>query len=176
MAAQIGLASPRKRVPLALHLVVLLLAANIMITQVIASQLGHHPALGRPVLGPFYYPWMWAVWSFQYYHDEGSLFTRAYLTAALVTVGAFGLYALMLALTRRSQGHAHLHGSAHFASSEEIRRTGLLPRRGEPGRGVYVGGWKDRRRAVHYLRHDGPEHVIAVASTRSGKGGLVSVN
>jgi type IV secretion system protein VirD4 len=141
---------------------------------VIAGELGHHPALGRPVLGPFYYPWMWIIWSFHHYPGYGALFTRAYLSAAVVLVGAFGVYALMLTLTRRSQGHAHLHGSAHFASPEEIRRTGLLPRRGEPGRGVYVGGWRDRRRAVHYLRHDGPEHVLAVAPTRSGKGvGLV---
>ena len=36
-------------------------------------------------------------------------------------------------------------------------------------RGVVLGLYRDR-----YLRHDGPEHVLAVAPTRSGKGvGLV---
>ncbi len=41
--------------------------------------------------------------------------------------------------------------------------------------GVYVGGWYDDAvRRLHYLRHDGPEHVLAFAPTRSGKGvGLV---
>jgi type IV secretion system protein VirD4 len=39
---------------------------------------------------------------------------------------------------------------------------------------VYVGGWQDSKGYVHYLKHDGPEHVAAIAPTRSGKGvGLV---
>ncbi|WP_017166802.1 type IV secretory system conjugative DNA transfer family protein, partial [Xanthomonas phaseoli] len=46
---------------------------------------------------------------------------------------------------------------------------------GERGRGVYVGGWTNPKTGnVHYLRHDGPEHVAALAPTRAGKGvGLV---
>jgi type IV secretion system protein VirD4 len=37
-----------------------------------------------------------------------------------------------------------------------------------------VGGWTDEKGRLHYLRHNGPEHVIAIAPTRSGKGvGLV---
>jgi type IV secretion system protein VirD4 len=41
--------------------------------------------------------------------------------------------------------------------------------------GVYVGGWyNDSTRRLQYLRHNGPEHVLAFAPTRSGKGvGLV---
>jgi type IV secretion system protein VirD4 len=40
--------------------------------------------------------------------------------------------------------------------------------------GVYVGAWRDPFGSVRYLRHDGPEHVLAFAPTRSGKGiGLV---
>lgn len=40
--------------------------------------------------------------------------------------------------------------------------------------GVFVGGYRDKKDQLHYLRHDGPEHVIAIAPTRSGKGvGLV---
>jgi type IV secretion system protein VirD4 len=40
--------------------------------------------------------------------------------------------------------------------------------------GVYVGAWTDRKGELRYLRHDGPEHIAAVAPTRSGKGvGLV---
>jgi type IV secretion system protein VirD4 len=41
------------------------------------------------------------------------------------------------------------------------------------GQGVYVGAF-DANGRRHYLRHDGPEHVLALAPTRSGKGvGLV---
>ena len=36
--------------------------------------------------------------------------------------------------------------------------------------GVYVGAWADPKGTVHYLRDDGPAHVLAFAPTRSGKG------
>ncbi len=36
--------------------------------------------------------------------------------------------------------------------------------------GVYVGGWLDKHGEFHYLRHNGPEHVLCYAPTRSGKG------
>ena len=40
--------------------------------------------------------------------------------------------------------------------------------------GVYVGGWEDEDGTFHYLRHNGPEHILTFAPTRSGKGvGLV---
>lgn len=43
------------------------------------------------------------------------------------------------------------------------------------GVGVYVGGWwDDRERRQLYLRHNGPEHILCFAPTRSGKGvGLI---
>ncbi len=51
-----------------------------------------------------------------------------------------------------------------MATSREIDRAGLT---GETG--VFLGSHRGR-----YLRHDGPEHVMAFAPTRSGKGvGLV---
>jgi type IV secretory pathway TraG/TraD family ATPase VirD4 len=67
-----------------------------------------------------------------------------------------------------------VHGTAHWATKDEIVATGLLPRPGKPGAGVYVGGWTDARGHLHYLRHNGPEHIAGIAPTRSGKGvGLV---
>ena len=41
--------------------------------------------------------------------------------------------------------------------------------------GVYVGGWWEGKKKIHYhLRHNGPEHVLCFAPTRSGKGvGLI---
>src|SRR4029077_1560455 len=56
------------------------------------------------------------------------------------------------------------YGSARWATREEVRSAGLLC----PD-GVFPG-----RHAGDYLRHDGPEHVLCFAPTRSGKGvGLV---
>jgi len=56
------------------------------------------------------------------------------------------------------------YGSARWASDDEIVTAGLL----KPA-GVFLGC-----HGTNYLRHDGPEHVMAFAPTRSGKGvGLV---
>nr|AFB76208.1 TraG conjugal transfer coupling protein [Klebsiella pneumoniae] len=56
------------------------------------------------------------------------------------------------------------YGSARWAEDKEIRAAGLL---GPDG--VVLG-----RHTQDYLRHDGPEHVLCFAPTRSGKGvGLV---
>jgi len=53
----------------------------------------------------------------------------------------------------------------------DVQATGLVQAR----RGVYVGGWFDPESGwLRYLRHNGPEHVLAFALLRSGKGvGLV---
>src|SRR3546814_12621471 len=65
----------------------------------------------------------------------------------------------------RSQSHnVTTYGSARWATTREIDRAGLT---GDTG--VFLGRQRGR-----YLRHDGPEHVMAFAPTRSGKGvGLV---
>jgi type IV secretion system protein VirD4 len=56
------------------------------------------------------------------------------------------------------------YGSARWADRREVRAAGLL---GDDG--VLLGRFGDA-----YLRHDGPEHVLCYAPTRSGKGvGLV---
>ncbi|MEJ2118748.1 MAG: type IV secretory system conjugative DNA transfer family protein, partial [Alphaproteobacteria bacterium] len=104
------------------------------------------------------------------------------MTPQIVEFGLplFGILAsagLLLFLSmhgRRAQRHEGIHGTAHWAEREEIRAARLLPTKGKPGAGVYVGGWTDSQGRLHYLRHDGPEHIAAIAPTRSGKGvGLV---
>ena len=67
-----------------------------------------------------------------------------------------------------AHGNDTLHGSARWARRADIAAAGLLSQTG-----VVVGGWRRAGRTVT-LRHDGPEHVLAFAPTRSGKGvGLV---
>lgn len=58
-----------------------------------------------------------------------------------------------------------LHGSAHFASKDEAKKTGLFREDG----GVVVGGWPNAT-SVRPLRDDGPDHVLLVGGPRSGKG------
>src|SRR5690606_4768437 len=88
------------------------------------------------------------------------------------TLTVFLVYGMNLRRARRlSAGAEDIHGSARWATPADIKAAGLLDAR----QGVYVGGWYDQRaRRLRYLRHNGPEHVLAFAPTRSGKGvGLV---
>ncbi len=68
------------------------------------------------------------------------------------------------------KGREDLHGSAKWATREDIEGMGYMK-----GNGVYIGGWYDEKaKKQFYLRHDGPEHILVFAPTRSGKGvGLI---
>src|SRR5258708_1133643 len=167
---------PKPSRVLTVGLVIVFVAGlNTATTQYIASQFAYHPALGAPLAGHVYPPWEWLIWKAQFGEayprifrltSAGVLFTTAVALLGLVFSGAAG--------GRRAQRYEGVHGTAHWASRAEIDATGLLPRKGQPGKGVYVGGWRDDKRQLHYLRHNGPEHVAAIAPTRSGKGvGLV---
>lgn len=72
---------------------------------------------------------------------------------------------------RLSENAEDLHGSARWARPKDVAATGLP----QANTGVYVGGWYSQsKRKLVYLRHNGPEHILAFAPTRSGKGvGLV---
>ena len=84
-------------------------------------------------------------------------------------LGPGGLIAVVLAIAMsvwraREARTSATYGSARWATRSEIAREGLLG-----GKGAVIG-----RHANLYLRHDGPEHVLCFAPTRSGKGvGLV---
>jgi type IV secretion system protein VirD4 len=61
----------------------------------------------------------------------------------------------------------NLHGSATWATHDDIKKLGLL----DATDGVYVGGWRDPvTKEIHYLLHSGAEPVLLFAPSRSGKG------
>lgn len=90
----------------------------------------------------------------------------------IVSLGtvAVGIAAMCyLRLRRRSPNYiGDLHGSAAWATESEVLKEGKFDD------GVYIGGYKRSNGTVAYLRHNGPEHLIAFAPSRSGKGvGLI---
>ena len=142
-------------------------------TQFIAYRVGYHPAIGSPWFGHFYAPWSWVTWQRAAWAPNAAATFRIADAALLgvVTLAMFSAVAISTAARRRPQKHEGVHGTARFQTEAEIRRSGLLPHRhGDAHSGVYVGGWTDQRGRTHYLRHDGPEHCIVIAPTRSGKG------
>ena len=137
-------------------------------TQWTAATLGYQVRLGSPwfdLLGvPVYHPWRLFEWWF---------FFDAYAPHVFDTGGAIaggsGLFALLVAIAMsvwrsRQSRLVTTYGSARWADAVDIRKAGLtLPA------GVFLGQHDDQ-----YLRHEGPEHVLSFAPTRSGKGvGLV---
>ena len=107
----------------------------------------------------------------RYFYDYSSSSPK--YTAILIPVAFVFFFLLMrvaMLRTRSSKKHEGTHGTAHFASMDEVKETGLL----NQGAGVYCGGFDDKSGRTQYLRHNGPEHICVIAPTRSGKGvGLV---
>ncbi len=139
-------------------------------TQYVAEKFAYHPALGGPLSGQFYNPFAWWGWSLRYHNQATEVFQNVFLMFLAGVIFALITGSLVFGfIARSSRKHHGIHGTAHFATAEEVGGTGLL----DAGKGVYVGGY-DMDGKTHYLRHDGPEHVCAIAPTRSGKGvGLV---
>ena len=133
-------------------------------TQWTAWQLGFQPELGSPwfELGgwPVYYPpallWWW--WFYDAYAP--SIFNHAGLAAASGGPLAVAVAFAMSRWRARQARDVSTYGTARWATRKEIKDAGLL---GEDG--VVLGKFGNR-----YLRHDGPEHILCFAPTRSGKG------
>src|SRR5262249_44845902 len=129
-------------------------------------------------------PWAWLEWSDRHGRQFPVVFRNA---SAMSTVAALlGVAVVALASARRRRTAASVaHGSSRWATTREVRVAGLLG-----NAGAVLGQTNDAeyrpvarrdgppkttvRRLGRLVRHDGPEHVICFAPTRSGKGvGLV---
>jgi len=161
-----------KNYSIALVFVILaFIVANIGATQYTAAAFNYHQNLGNPIVGKFYNPFGWLIWQFDYFDTYSYFFKSLNIIMVGVFAGVFVLYIIIRLLgLRKAKVHDDIHGTAHWMEEEEIKKTGLL----DEVEGVYIGGYKDKRGNIHYLKHNGPEHIMAFAPTRSGKGvGLV---
>lgn len=154
-------------------------------TQYFAHAFNYQDALGVNI-AKAYVPWSIIPWALRW----GEQHTRDIERAASlgIMVSGVGLLSIAIAQVVRANSaklNPYLHGSARWANMKDIRESGLLPLprtfwerlKGaipRSAQGVYVGAWEDKSGKLHYLRHNGPEHVLTYAPTRSGKGvGLV---
>ena len=137
-------------------------------TQWTAAALAYQPELGPPWFVAFGWPlypppaFFWWWFSFDAYAPR--IFEKG---AFIATSGGFASIAVAIGMSvwrARELKNAQTYGSARWAEASEVRFAGLLG-----PNGVMLG-----RLGTDYLRHDGPEHVLCFAPTRSGKGvGLV---
>jgi type IV secretion system protein VirD4 len=140
-------------------------------TQWTAHVLGYQTRLGAAwfdISGvPVYEPWKLFEWWYFYDAYAPDVFLRGGTIAAssglLATCAAIGMAVWRSRLAKR----VTTYGSARWADADEIQQAGLIQLTG-----VFLG--KLSGKVLAYLRHDGPEHVMVFAPTRSGKGvGLV---
>ena len=137
-------------------------------TEWAAWELGFQAQLGAPwfeVFGiPIYPVWALFVWWYAYDAYAPEIFDRAGTIAALSGVAGCGVAVAGSLWRARQSKHVTTYGSSRWATERDVDQAGLF----EP-EGVFLG-----RLSGQYLRHNGPEHVMAFAPTRSGKGvGLV---
>jgi len=138
-------------------------------TQWTAWRLGYQPQLGHPWFElapgvPIYLPPAFFWWWYAYDAYAPEVFVEGACVAASGGIISIIVAFAMSVWRAREAETAATYGSARWASQLEIRSAGLAG-----ADGVILGRFEGL-----YLRHDGPEHVLCFAPTRSGKGvGLV---
>jgi type IV secretion system protein VirD4 len=137
-------------------------------TQWTAWRLGYQPQLGPPWFEffglPLYFPPTFFWWWYAFDAYAPAIFVEG---ACIAVSGGFisiGVAIGMSVWRAREATNVATYGSARWATVREARTAGLIG-----ADGVVLG-----KLDTDYLRHDGPEHVLCFAPTRSGKGvGLV---
>ena len=137
-------------------------------TQWTAAALAYQVRLGSPWFDffgtPVYHPWRLFEWWFFFDAYAPHVFDIGGAIA-----GGSGLVAVVIAIAMsvwrsRQSRLVTTYGSARWADATDIRKAGLTQTAG-----IFLGLHRGQ-----YLRHEGPEHVLTFAPTRSGKGvGLV---
>ncbi len=137
-------------------------------TQWVALQFDYDAYLGAPWFTvsdyKIYFPWRLFEWWYSFDAYAPSVFTKGGQIAA--GGGFLGtLFAVAGSVWRGRQAKKlTTFGSSQWANKSMMKQAGLFAEDG-----VFLGQSHD-----NYLRHNGPEHVMAIAPTRSGKGvGLV---
>lgn len=139
-------------------------------TQYLAKSFNYSPNLGETLIFGFYNPFNWISWSISYQSYYPDFFKKFFIYIMGGVLLSFLVFVIIkLLFLRKSKAIKDLHGSAHWAKFDEIKEMGILNK----DQGIYIGGYQYKN-DVEYLRHNGPEHTIVFAPTRSGKGvGLV---
>ena len=151
-----------------LAVLIIIVASVWSATQWTASALGFQPELGAPWFRlfdhPVYRPYDLFWWWFSFDAYAPQIFDTGGMIA---TSGGFVAIVVAIAMSvwrGRENRNANTYGTARWATRDDIRKAGLLA-----DTGVVLGQFQN-----NYLRHDGAEHVLCFAPTRSGKGvGLV---
>lgn len=138
-------------------------------TQFVAYKLHFSEGLGFS-FHHIYLPWQSFWWGVKYHHYYPDYFNAAFGLMVMSGCLFLMLAVFMVKHFKKENVSEYLHGSARWANRQDLNDAGLI----DNEEGVYVGAIEDDKGDIHYLRHNGPEHILTYAPTRSGKGvGLV---
>lgn len=162
-------------------------------TQSIAKSVNYHEVIGKPIFDNLYAPWKIFAW----YFDFGEIIPLFFDDAFLWLYGGGAISLGLIAVFFKRNKKLTSHGTAEWATEEDLYSTGLVPdnrlpaivkrgfkalikgnldgfKREEPA-GIILGLRDMKKKGMEkYYTHNGPEHAIVKAPTRSGKGiGLI---
>lgn len=136
-----------------------------MATQRLAAAFAYPSAFGVPwaIIGRWaiYPPWRLFLWSARYSAAAPELFRENLWLAAAGPATGIGLGILYTLIQARRHPPEATKGPAKWGTTPELKKAGLLV-----GKGIVIG----KTDTGLYVQHDGPQHVLTVAPTRSGKG------
>lgn len=138
-----------------------LVVGSALATQNVAEYCQYDPALGWGLtIGDmtFYAPYQYFIWKQQYETIIPQIIFDAEKRIYYALLA--GLFLCFLAV--KSRIRLSSHGTADWASQSDIRKVKL-----DTGIGVVLGVNPYTKKL---LRHNGPEHILLMAPTRSGKG------
>tara|TARA_R110002126_G_scaffold11644_2_gene51844 strand:- start:942 stop:2792 length:1851 start_codon:yes stop_codon:yes gene_type:complete len=142
----------------------------VVLALLISMQIGTQFVAYKFSLNHVYPPWQVLIWHLKYHAYHPDYFDAASGLMVMSSSLFFMLLVFSVKHSKQDNVSEYLHGSARWANQEDLKNAGLIGH----DEGVYVGAIEDNKGNIHYLRHNGPEHILCYAPTRSGKGvGLV---
>lgn len=169
-----------RRVLSVLALLFFTLAGSVAATQYLARTYHDAPALGEPLVslraGNVYAPSSWYTWQKRWGKHAPKTFGMAMGIAFAGVVLGLGV-GLRLRGNSRQPKPTGAYGTARWSEDSELDEAGLLGARGvvlcqtadAKFRRRGASGWSQASPG-RLIRHDGPEHALVFAPTRSGKG------
>lgn len=142
-------------------LILFVIGSFVVATQYVAYKLGFNASLGTPIIEwiiPWYSPLMIIKWLIKYYYGVPLIFKTALY---IVVIGTFSGIVLIAHLSIFFNQVSNNYGTARWALKKEIKLMGFNNQEG-----VVLGKFK----GAGLLAHNGPEHILLNAPTRSGKG------
>ena len=133
-------------------------------TEYVACKLGFNAGLGDPItkfIIPWYPPWSIIGWTIKHYNKYPDVFRVALYICSGGLLSGFVVMVLTSMILLRHSNVTSLHGTARWAVKKEIKQMGF-----NHNEGVVLGKFQ----GLGILAHNGSEHILLNAPTRSGKG------